>query len=127
MFVRKVSVRLKSNTGKQFMDIMESEVLPWLRTQKGFLHLITLAVTGGNEAQALSFWDHGEDAQAYNSSGYPAVLKILETLLEGVPDLKTYDVVSSTLKEFRSLRETGSDIRDVNTENRDNGSYEATL
>jgi hypothetical protein len=108
MFVRKVSVRLKSNTLKKFTTLMESEVLPWLRTQKGFLQLLTLAAPDEREVQALSFWDQEGDAQAYNDSAYPVALKILETLLDGVPSVKMFEVVGSTPQEFASLgpRET---------------------
>lgn len=125
MFVRKVSVRLKSNALKQFTNLMESEILPWLRTQEGFLDLITLAVTNGSEIQALSFWDHEGNVQAFNSSGYPTVLKILEALLDGVPRVKTFEVVSSSFKEFASLRpETGSVVAPVGPETLGDGSQE---
>jgi len=100
MFVRKVSVRLKSHALKEFTSLMECEILPWLRTQEGFLDLITLAAPDGSEVQALSFWEQEENAQAYNDSGYPAVLKILAALLDGVPYVKTFEVVSSTLERF---------------------------
>ena len=110
MFVRKVSVRLKSNTLKKFTTLMESEVLPWLRTQKGFLDLLTLAASDECEVQALSFWDHEGNAAAYNHIAYPVALKILETLLDGVPYVTTFEVVSSTLPEFASLA-TGNNRR----------------
>lgn len=128
MFVRKVSVRLKSNTLKQFTNLMESEILPWLRMQEGFLDLITLAVTGGSEIQALSFWDHEGNAQAFNTSRHPTVLKILESLLDGVPRVKTFEVVSSTVKEF-SLhgRETRSNLTPIGSEALGDGSQEAAV
>lgn len=128
MFVRKVSVRLKSNALKQFTNLMESEILPWLRTQEGFLDLITLAVTGGSEIQALSFWEHEGSAQAFNTSRPTTVLKILEALLDGVPRVKTFEVVSSTLKKF-SLhgRETRSSLTPVGSETLGDGSQETTV
>jgi heme-degrading monooxygenase HmoA len=100
MFVRKVSVRLKSNALNKFTSLMEGEILPWLRTQEGFLDLITLAAPDGSEVQALSFWDQEDDARAYNSSGYPEVLRILAELLDGTPYVKTFEVVSSSLDRF---------------------------
>ena len=96
MFVRKVALRLRANSLKQFMSLMECEILPWLRKQEGFLDLITLAAPDGSEVATISFWDRQGDAQAYNSSGYPEALKILEKLLDGVPYLKTFEVVGST-------------------------------
>jgi hypothetical protein len=100
MCVRKVAVRLKPNTLEKFTSLLESEILPWLRTQEGFLDLITLALPDGSEVQALSFWDQDADLQAYNSSGYPAVLKKLQTVLDGAPYVKTFEVVFSTLDRF---------------------------
>ena len=94
MFARKVAVRLKPGSFKEFTDLMDSEILPWLRQQPGFLDLITLAARDGSEVATISFWDHEGNAQVYNSSGYPEALKMLEKLLDGKPYVKTFDVVS---------------------------------
>jgi hypothetical protein len=97
MFARKVAARLKPNSLTEFTNIIEREILPWLGTQEGFLDLITLAVPDGTEVTTISFWDQKGNAQAYQSSGYPVALKILGKLLDGAPQVKTFDVVSSTL------------------------------
>ena len=97
MFARKVSVRLKPNSLAKFTNLMEREILPWLRRQKGFLDLITLALTDGSEVATISFWDREDNAQIYNASGYPQVLEVLEQILDGIPYVKTFEVVSSTL------------------------------
>jgi heme-degrading monooxygenase HmoA len=99
MFARNVSANLKPGTLAEFTETMENEIVPWLRKQKGFLDAITLAVPGGREVVAITFWDQKENAQAYNSTGYPEVLKILGKLLEGTPHVRTFDVVSSTLQK----------------------------
>ncbi|HTA50768.1 MAG TPA: hypothetical protein VK930_15050 [Verrucomicrobiae bacterium] len=98
MFVRKVAARLKPNSLKEFTNLMEREILPWLRTQEGFLDLIVLAAADGREVATISFWDHKGSAEAYNSAGYPQVLNSLGLLFDGNPYLKTFDVVSSTLE-----------------------------
>ncbi|MGA9507380.1 MAG: hypothetical protein WBV55_01905 [Candidatus Sulfotelmatobacter sp.] len=104
MFARKVSALLKPNSVSDFAKLMESEVLPWLRKQKGFLDLIILVVPDGNEVATISFWDQPANAEAYNTSGYPEVLGILEGLLDGRPYVKTFEVVSSTLQKLPSGR-----------------------
>jgi len=96
MFARKVAVRLNPNSLRQFITLMEGEILPWLRQQEGFLDLIVLAASDGSEVATLSFWDQEGSAQFYNSAGYPQVLKMLEELLDGIPYVKTFAVVSST-------------------------------
>ena len=98
MIARKVAARLKPDSVREFTNLMEYEILPWLRKQEGFLDLITLAVPGGREVATISFWDHKGNVQAYNSSGYPEGLKILARLLDGTPYVKTFDVVSSTFQ-----------------------------
>jgi hypothetical protein len=42
---------------------MENEIVPWLRKQKGFLDAITLAVPGGREVAAISFWLLGSERE----------------------------------------------------------------
>ena len=98
MFVRKVSVRLKSNSLEQFTDHMKSEVLPWLKMQEGFQGLILLASTDGREIAALSFWDQKSNADSYESELYPRVLKTLGELLDGIPYVKTFEVLASTFR-----------------------------
>ena len=98
MFARKVSARLKPDALTEFTNLMEREILPWLRTQEGFLDLITLAAPDRSEVAAISLWDNNGNALAYNSSGYPEALTILGKLLDGAPYVKTFDVVSSTFR-----------------------------
>lgn len=98
MFARKVAVLLKPDSLPEFTNLMECEILPWLRKQEGFLDLITLAVTNSREVATISFWDHQVNAEACNTSGYPEVEEILKRLLDGGPYVKTFDVVSSTFQ-----------------------------
>jgi len=98
MFARKVSVVLKPNSLPEFASLIEHDILPWLRKQEGFLDLIVLAAKDVGEVATISFWDHQANAEAYNTGAYPEVLEILARLLDGIPYLKTFDVVSSTLQ-----------------------------
>ena len=98
MFARKVAARLKPNSLTEFTNLMEREILPWLRKQEGFRDLIILAAADGREVATISFWDHKTSAEAYNSGGYPGALKILEKLLDGAPYVKTFDVVGMTFQ-----------------------------
>ena len=77
MVARKVVVYLKPNSLAEFTELMECEIVPWLRKQEGFLGLTILPVAEGSEVATISFWDHKWNVQAYNSRGYPDVLKTL--------------------------------------------------
>src|SRR5208282_574217 len=98
MVARKVAARLKPNSLTEFSNLMQREILPWLRKQEGFRDWIILAAADGREVATISFWDHKRDAEAYNSGGYPGALKILEQLLDGAPYVKTFDVVGMTFQ-----------------------------
>lgn len=68
MFVRNVSLHLKPNTISEFLKAMNSEIVPFLRKQKGLQDAIALAVPGGREIEALSFWEQEESAKAYTTT-----------------------------------------------------------
>ncbi|MGA2344729.1 MAG: hypothetical protein ABSF93_01910 [Candidatus Sulfotelmatobacter sp.] len=98
MFARKVSVRLKPDSLRRFAGLMECKILPWLRQQQGFLDLIILALPDGSEVATISFWEQEGNAQAYNATGYSEAVHTLEELLDGIPYVKTFEVVSSTFQ-----------------------------
>jgi hypothetical protein len=100
MFARHVSFRLKPNSVADFTRIIENEVLPLLRKQKGFQDEITFVVPGGTEAIGISLWDQKESAEAYNRESYTDVLKALAKILEGSPQLKTFEVANSTFHKI---------------------------
>jgi hypothetical protein len=134
MFARKVSVRLLPNSLQRFSTLMESEILPWLRQQEGFLDLITLAAPDGSEVATISFWDQEGNAQLYNSSGYPQALQVLEELLDGIPYVKTFKVVSSTCHTAALARQPETENLDADTVVEENSpapsgyqSYETSL
>ncbi len=97
MFARNVSLRLKPNTLSEFTRIFDKELLPMLQKQSGFRDEILFAVPGGLDVVAISLWDTKDYAEAYNTAGYPEVLKILDKVLDGTPKVQVSDVISSTI------------------------------
>ena len=100
MFARRVYMHLKPNSVAEFTKRLEKEILPLLRKQQGFQDEITFVGQGGTEAFAISLWDKAESAEAYNRGTYPEVTKILATIVDGVPQVETYDVASSTFHKI---------------------------
>jgi hypothetical protein len=45
-------------------------------------------------------WDEKENAEAYNRGTYPEVLKALSKVLEGTPQVQTYEVFNSTFHKI---------------------------
>jgi hypothetical protein len=97
MYARNVSLHLKPNTLSDFRKTFDSNVLPILRKQKGFQDEITFAIPGGTDVIAISLWDSKENAEAYNTTAYPEVLKSLDRVLDGTPKVRVSDVISSTM------------------------------
>jgi heme-degrading monooxygenase HmoA len=96
MFARKVTVQLKPNSVAELTQRLDKEVIPLLRKQKGFLDEMLFVVPGGKEAFGMSLWENAENAEAYNRSAFPEVVKLLSRVIEGTPQIETYDVASST-------------------------------
>lgn len=76
---------------------IDEKVLPLLRKQEGFQNAIFFANPNGAEAISVSVWDRKESAESYNQKAYPEALKSLTNLIDGNPQLKTFDVISTTL------------------------------
>ncbi len=100
MFARRVSMHLKLNSVAELTQRLEREIIPLLRKQKGFQDEITFVAPGGREAFGISLWDHPENAEAYNRGTYPEVLKTLAGVVEGTPQVETYEVSNSTFHKI---------------------------
>jgi hypothetical protein len=96
MYARNVTLHLKANRAPEFTRTFETDVLPILRQQNGFKDEITFLAPDGADAVAISLWDRKENADAYSRDTYPAVLKSLANVVEGTPQVQTYEVANST-------------------------------
>ena len=97
MFTRTVTIKLKANSTQEFTRLNESNIIPLLRKQNGFRDELTFIAPERSEALAISLWDTKENAEAYNRTGYPEVLKTMSNVLEGTPKVETFELSSSTL------------------------------
>ena len=96
MFARSVSIHLKSNMLSDYTRTFDKDILPLLRKQKGFRDEITLSNPSSLDAIAISLWETRADAEAYNTSTYPEVLKTLARMIDGTPKVQTFEAVTST-------------------------------
>ena len=100
MYTRNVTMKLKANSALEFARIIENEILPLLRKQQGFRDEITFVAPERSEAVGISFWETKENAEAYNRTGYPEILKTLAQVVEGTPKVETFELSSSTLHKL---------------------------
>jgi hypothetical protein len=100
MFARKVSMHLKPNSVVEFTQRLDKEIIPLLRKQKGFQDEITFVAPSGTQAFGISLWERAENAEAYNRGTYPEVTRLLATVVEGTPQVETYEVANSTFHKI---------------------------
>src|SRR6201997_2334155 len=100
MFSRRVYLQLKPNSVAELTKRLETEIIPLLRKQKGFQDEITFVGQSGREAFGISVWNKAEDAEAYNRATYPEVAKILASVIDGAPQVETFDVANSTFHKI---------------------------
>lgn len=98
MFARNVTFHLKSNMFSDYTRTFKNDTLPLLRKQKGFKDEITLSNPGSLDVIAISLWDSKFNADAYDTNGYPEVLKTLGRMIDGTPKVQTFEVVNSTFQ-----------------------------
>jgi heme-degrading monooxygenase HmoA len=99
MFARLDHLKLKKDGEAQFAKIFEDEVIPILAKQEGFRHALTLTAKERSEITEITFWSKRQNAENYNSTVYPQVLKSLSSVIVGTPEVKTFAVTSSTLRK----------------------------
>lgn len=104
MFTRNVIMHLKPNCVKQYTEKLENEIIPLLRTQKGFQDEISFVNKTGTEATGISTWNTKEDAEAYERTTYTKVITALADVIQGKPEVRTGEVTNSTTKAFKSHR-----------------------
>lgn len=102
MYARIVHFNLKPEYTGELTRTMENQVIPLLKKQKGFRDEITFVSSDGEEATAISLWDSKQDAEAYNRSAYPEVLRSMERILEGRPTVENCEVSNSTFHKIAS-------------------------
>jgi len=100
MFARHITYNLKPNQREEFNKTFEKDILPLLKKQTGFTDEITFVSPDGKNCIAISVWDRKEKAEAYGRETYPKVLKTLEKVIEGTPEVRWFEVANSTFPKF---------------------------
>jgi heme-degrading monooxygenase HmoA len=100
MYAHRVSVHLKPNSTTEFTQRLEQQVIPMLRKQNGFQDEIAFVGPTGTEAFGVSLWDSKASADAYILGPYTEVTKILANLVDGNPQVDSYQVSNSTFHKI---------------------------
>lgn len=100
MFARIVAMQLKPNARQEFTQTFESQIIPTLRKQQGFTDEMLFVDPGGPEVVAISLWDSKQNAETYNRTTYPEMVKSLAKVIERAPEVRTLEVAYSTFHKM---------------------------
>ena len=94
-FARNVHFTVKTGKVDEFTRLIDAEILPLLKKERGFRQDLTVMNSG--TGMSISLWDDRTSAETYGTKTYPEVLKKLSPVLEGTPRVETYDTVLTTI------------------------------
>src|SRR5437868_15291242 len=107
MFTRMAECHVKAGRRQEARIKMNSEVLPILQSQPGFVDLIRLIDEYEPERLvAISLWKTKEDAQRYDREHFSQVAGLLQPFLTDTPKTSTYSVDSSTTHNIAAGKAT---------------------
>src|SRR5258707_5483377 len=97
MFTRVVELTSKPGKAKELSNTINENAVPILKKQSGFVDEIVLnSDVEPNRVLALSFWKTKEDAERYHREQYKNIHESMRHLLDAEPNLRTFDVHTST-------------------------------
>ena len=97
MFTRVVEMTSKSGKSQDLANTINEKAVPILKKQRGFVDEIVLVSSAESDrVLALSFWKKKEDAEEYQREQYQKIHDTLRHLLQTEPDIRTFDVHTST-------------------------------
>lgn len=108
MFARHLIWKIKPNSIAEFTRITDNQIIPLLFKHKGFREQMYFVSPETLEAVSASMWDSKEDAEAYNRTAYPEVLRLLSSVSDGPPTVKTFEIASSTAQKAATAKGAGS-------------------
>jgi heme-degrading monooxygenase HmoA len=97
MFTRAVEMTSKSGQSNELANRINDKAVPILKKQHGFVdEIVLVSHAEPNRVLALSFWKKQEDAEKYQREQYQKIHDMLRDLLEAEPQVRTFDVHTST-------------------------------
>src|SRR6266566_4647023 len=97
MFTRVVELISESGKAKELANTINEKVVPILKKQRGFVdETVLISDTEPTRILGLSFWNNKEDAERYHQEQYPKIHEMMKHLLETEPNIRTFDVHTST-------------------------------
>lgn len=97
MYTRVVEATAKTGKSQELANHINEKVVPMLKKQQGFMDEIVLVSDAERDrVLAISFWKTRDDAERYDRAEYQRIVESLRHLLETGPNVRTFEVHTST-------------------------------
>ena len=104
MFTRVVELKTQPGKGNQLSETINEKVLAILKKQKGFVDEMVFVSDKDNRVLGISFWETREDAEQYHRSDYQKVHELVRPILDGEPNIRTFEVDTSTTHKIKARK-----------------------
>ena len=103
MYTRVVEITTKPGKARELCQTIDDKVLPILKKQAGFVdEVVMVSESEPDRVTAISFWKTKEDAHRYEKDQFENVRKAVQSSTEGAPQVRTFDVHTSTAHRVRA-------------------------
>jgi|SRR5690348_883922 quinol monooxygenase YgiN len=104
MFARFLEMTIKPDKKAEFTKKVKDEIVPILRTYKGFFDVIHLEVeTEPTKFYSISFWHDKAEMEKYTKENFPKVKAILEPFLTAPLIVKPCVFDETITKKFTAV------------------------
>jgi hypothetical protein len=96
MYARLIKGHIKPEKFDLASQMLEKDVIPVLKKQKGFRDELSFFNRELKEGWAISFWDNKEDMIRYEREVYPELRDKMAKNFEDLPVVQNFEVANST-------------------------------
>src|SRR5437588_9519131 len=101
MHARIVTATIDSSRSSQFRSTITSQAEPIIRSQPGFVELISLTSDSDpSRVLAITLWKSEGDLEKYSNSAGKRVQELLSPFLTSQPKIETFSVDTDTAKKL---------------------------
>ena len=112
MFARAVSIKVKPGCEAGLSRIVEQEVVPRFRQERGFLGFLVFIRLDGTEALSLSLWDKEKSAGSEGAAELTALMALARMIRE-TPSVHVYKVPDSILRAMERMLGRGEELEAI--------------
>jgi heme-degrading monooxygenase HmoA len=95
MYMMFIEGGVKPGKTEEFVKVWNSQILPLLKKQDGFVDEILLLEEGSKAPCGLSFWKSREQCERYQGEGFAQAKNFVQHLMHGSPKTRGFEVAAA--------------------------------